>query len=79
MRKVKTIVAVMMMLSVIGVATPQVLAGDVQTPTRTGEVHTPGKAGDAHTPGKAGEISTPGFSAWARTLVLLMFGNGWSV
>jgi hypothetical protein len=46
MRKLKNIVAVLMLLFVLGLAAPQAFAGDVLTPGFTGDVQTPGITGD---------------------------------
>jgi hypothetical protein len=68
MRKLKTLVAILMLVFVLGLAAPQALAGETSTPPAPGETSTP-----------PGETSTPpGFADWASVLVQI-FGQSWSV
>ena len=70
MRKLKTFVAVLMLVFVVGLAAPQALAGQIETPGFTEPQNAPG---DIDTPGITGEIHTPGFATWAK-IFFLMFG-----
>jgi hypothetical protein len=74
MRKLKTFVAALMLVFVLGIAAPQALAGDMNSPPAPapGDVGFP--PGDIHIPGRA----APGVAFWARTLVLIL-GNSWNV
>jgi hypothetical protein len=87
MRKLKTFVAALMLVFVLGIAAPQALAGDMNSPPAPapgdvgfppGDIQTPGIAGDIHIPGKTGEMGTPGIAFWATTLVTVL-GNSWNV
>lgn len=63
MRRLKRIVAVVLLLLVVGLNTPQVFAeGPSETPgiTSGGPSETPGLTGPSETPGLAGPSETPG-------------------
>ena len=67
MRRLKTLIAVLMLVFVSGLAAPQALAGETSTPPAPGETSTP-----------PGETSTPpGFAASAGVL-LQIHGQSWS-
>lgn len=66
MRKLKTFIAVLMLLFVLGLAAPQALAGEIEIPP-----------GDTLTP--PGQIETPpGFADWAN-IIIQICGNSWSI
>ena len=65
MSKLKTFVAVLMLVFVLGLAAPQVLAGETQCP---GALQTP--PGETQTP--PGEIQGPGFADWARIIFQIL-------
>ena len=68
MRKLKTFIAVLMLVFVLGLAAPQALASDVNsTPTTPGETSCP--PGDGH---------TTGFADWVDALSTI-FGNSWTI
>lgn len=63
MLKLKRIVAVILLVLVVGLSTPQVFAdGPSETPgiTSGGPSETPGLTGPSETPGLAGPSETPG-------------------
>ena len=66
MSKLKTFVAVLMLVFVLGLAAPQALAGDMNEPP--GETNAP--PGETQGP--------PSFADWASVLVQI-FGQTWSV
>jgi hypothetical protein len=64
MFRLKRVFAIVLLLLVVSVGTPQVFAGDgpTETPgiTVAGPTETPGIAGPTETPGQAGPTETPG-------------------
>jgi hypothetical protein len=62
MRKLKTFVAVVMLVFVLGLAAPQAFAGDIATPGYTEPQEAPG------------DIGSPGFADWAK-IFFQMFVN----
>lgn len=76
MRKLKTFVAVLMLVFVLGLAAPQALAGDMHTPgfTEPGEMQSP--PGQTETP--PGDTQGPGLATWASTIFLIL-GSVWYV
>ena len=76
MRKVKTFLAVLMLVFVLGLATPQALAGDTLTPPGlTGETQTP--PGQLDSPPGTTQ-GPPGFADWANIIIQIL-GNGWNI
>jgi len=94
MRKLKTFVAVLMLVFVLGIAVPQAFAdgGETQGPSLTdpGDGHGPGMPGEINTPGitqgpgitdtppDPGDVQDPGFASWAK-IIFQILGNGWNV
>ena len=90
MRKLKTFVAVLMLVFVLGIAVPQALAsgGETQGPSITGTaeslgiIECPPALGETQGPGitdtPPGEISTPGFADWAK-IIFQILGNSWNI
>jgi len=66
MRKLKKVVAVLMLVFMLGLAAPQALAGDMNDPP--GETNSP--PGETQTP--------PSFADWASVFVQIL-GQTWSV
>ena len=73
MLRLKRIVAIVLLLLVIGMGTPQVFAGDgpSETPgmTNPGPSETPGLNGPSETPGYNGPSETPGIVDDIITLI----------
>lgn len=91
MRKLKTFVAVLMLVFVLGIAVPQALAGEVNTPPgetsgppAPGETQGPSITGTAKSPGiiecppALGETQGPGFASWAD-IIFQILGNSWNI
>ena len=92
MRKLKTFVAVLMLVFVLGIAVQQAFAGDTMTPpgetqgppvpgemnTPPGETQGPSLNGITDTPPAPGEVSTPGFASWAD-IIFQILGNSWNI
>jgi len=79
MSKLKTFVAVLMLIFVLGLAAPQALAGDMNEPP--GETNAPpGITGELNTPPAPAPGDTPGtgFASWAKIFFQIL-GNSWSV
>jgi hypothetical protein len=74
MRKLKTFVAVLMLVFVLGLAAPQALAGETSAPPAPGETQSP--PGETNSP--PGDGHTTGFADWASALSLI-FGNSWTI
>jgi hypothetical protein len=74
MRKLKTFVAVLMLVLVLGLAAPQALAGDVQTPGVVSDP-TPGQIETLGATNDAGDLVAPGPS---RSLIAILFWIFWS-
>ena len=72
MRKLKTFVAALMLVFVLGISAPQTLAGELQTPPGNTE-SSPGQ-----TEAPPGGTQGTGFASWAN-MILQICGNGWNV
>lgn len=61
MRKIKTLLAIMVLVLMASLCAPQAFAGVIHNPVADGDMSGPGLAGEILTPpGAAGETPTPG-------------------
>jgi hypothetical protein len=78
MRKMKRVMAIMLLAMVVSLCAPQSYAGEMGAPGVGGEIGSPGAGGDMSGPGTTGDMATgimyPGFAGWIGTGIALLFG-----
>ena len=78
MRKMKRVMAIMLLVMVASLCAPQAYAGEMGSPGVCGEIGCPGAGGDMSAPGITGDMATgimyPDFTGWIGTGIALLFG-----
>ncbi|HEX8773466.1 MAG TPA: hypothetical protein VF735_07635 [Pyrinomonadaceae bacterium] len=86
MRKMKRVMAIMLLAMVASVCAPQAFAGVIHnpgpdgvmdTPAATGDILMPGVAGEMGAPGAGGDILGPGASGDMATGIMYPGFSGW--
>ena len=80
MRKMRKMMAVLLLLFVFALSAPKSWAGDIGCPGVTGDIQTPGLTGPQESPGLTGPQESPGITGdiLFPGVLAALFGISWS-